>query len=590
MAENPPPRAGAIRCTFGAVSNPRWLALALFVGTFALFARSMAFDFLSYDDVLYVTGNPLVLDGFTRDGVRWAFVDTSTANWYPLTWLSHMLDVEWFGLRAGGHHFTSIGLHALTAGFLLLALARLTGTLWPAALAAALFALHPLRVESVAWIAERKDVLSGLFFALTLMAYSSYVSRPGLVRYLAVAVCLGLGLMAKSMLVTVPCVLLLLDYWPLHRIGPKRETAMLRDATFSLARHPVLEKLPLLLLAVLASLVVLFTQSQAGSVSGLSLEMRSANAMASVGAYLSKAVCPESLAVFYPHPAAKGAGARAALLLPAAVGLLLVLAGLAATFLWRERAPWLGVGWLWFLGMLVPVIGLIQIGAQAYADRYTYTPMIGLALIAAFGADALVRLRPRWRTGVVIVCSVWLVALSAQTWRQLGVWKDTTTLFAHALAVTRDNYFAHNMLGVEALGQGRLIEAEAQLEAGVAIFAGDPYLQSNLGDLRLRQRRYREAMRHLEDSILLLPSRPEPHALLGRLGEETGDFELARRGFARAVSAQPRDPTLRVRLGTALLALGRLPEARESFEAAVELEPTQAEARNQLARLRGRGG
>ena len=570
------------------MSHPRWLALVLFVGTFALFSRAMAFGFLSYDDDLYVTGNPVVLDGFTHDGVRWAFVDTSTANWYPLTWLSHMLDVEWFGLQARGHHFTSIALHALTAGVLLLALTRLTGTLWPAAFAAALFALHPLRVESVAWIAERKDVLSGLFLALTLLAHSSYVSRPGLVRYLAVAACLGLGLMAKPMLVTLTCVLLLLDYWPLRRIGPGRKAESPRDARFWLARHPVVEKLPLLLLAVLASLVVLMTQSKAGSVSGLSLEMRSANAVASVGAYLGKALWPDSLAVFYPHPAAKGGGARAALLLPAAIGMLLVLAGLAATFLWRERAPWFGVGWLWFLGMLVPVIGLIQIGAQAYADRYTYTPMIGLALIAAFGADALVRLRPRWRTGVVVVCSAWLLALSVQTWRQLGVWKDTTTLFAHALAVTRDNYFALTMLGIEALRQDRLAEAEEQFEAAVAIFAGDPYLQLNLGHLRLLQGRYEEAKVHLEYSIYLLPRRVDPHAPLGRLGEETGDFELAQRGFAQAVSARPRDPALRVRLGTAQLALGRLPAAGESFEAAVALDPTHAEARKQLARLRGR--
>lgn len=471
------------------------LAGALALLTLAAFLPSLQNRFVNLDDPLYVTNNRVVKKGLTWEGLAWVRTANVANNWHPLTMLSHMLDCEIFGVKAAGHHAMSLLIHLANVLLLFEVLRRMTGSAWRSAAAAGLFGVHPLRVESVAWVSERKDVLSGLLWILALGAYSRYVREPSAKRYLLVVLAMALGLMAKPMVVTLPFALLLLDVWPLGRLKPGEDGWVRR-----LGRLTV-EKLPLFALSAVASVVtVRFQTTSLVSLEALPWSLRLANAAVGYATYLGKTILPRNLAVFYPIP----------LEIPlwkalAAAGLILVPTALAV---WKaRRAPWFLVGWLWFLGTLVPVIGIVQVGRQAMADRYTYIPSIGLALAICWGIPSLVASR-RWRTALAGATVLILLTLTALTRLQVRHWSDGVTLFRHALAVTQDNYMAHMALAKSLAAKEDWTGAAQELRNTLALRPG----------LREARIGLRESLRRAgEDRDALRKAQPRDEENGGRL-------------------------------------------------------------------------
>ncbi len=549
------------------------IALGLALGTMLLFARTAGHDFVSLDDPSYVLDNPMVRRGLTAEGVRWAFASFHSFNWHPLTWLSHMLDVTLFGIAPAGHHLASASLHALNAALCFVALRALTGALWPSALIAALFAVHPLRVESVAWVAERKDLLAGFFWMLALWAYAGYARRPSWPRYAAVFAATALGLLAKPVVVTLPVILLLLDFWPLGRIRP-------------LARS-IAEKLPLLALCAGASLATVLAQESEGAVRSLSLiplSARISNALLAYVAYLGDTLWPSHLAVFYPHPALLGSAES--MLLPAA-GAGLSLAIVTALSLRRAgRNPYLAVGWLWYLVALLPMIGLVQVGGQARADRYTYLPLIGIGIALVFLArDVAANRRP----GVLLGTSLLLICtLAAATWHQLGTWVNSEKLFAHATQVTEDNYFAHANLGKLLRSRADLAGARASFER--ALVAKPSYIRARieLGDVLERQGHLEQATKELERVIRARPRNARARNVLGRVLLRRDQREEATGHLERAVALDPAFAEAHDNLGLAYLGQGRLLDARRHFQRALALQPNAVPPRVHLRELEQR--
>jgi tetratricopeptide (TPR) repeat protein len=522
------------------------------------FLQTVRFEFLNFDDDLYVTDNAQVQGGLTTDGVWWALAQRHAANWHPLTWLSHMLDCQLYGLHPWGHHLTNVLLHAAAAVLLLVLLRALTGRFWPSALAAALFAVHPLRTESVAWVTERKDVLSGVMFFLTIAVYAWYVRRPGSWgRYAVLALVFALGLAAKPMLVTLPLVLLLLDYWPLRRWAGWRRGAWL-----------VAEKIPLLALSLACCALTIWAQSQSiGRLENLSLPWRFANAAVSCVAYLGHFFFPADLLPYYRHP-------LKTIPLPEIVGaglLLVVLSGGAV--LARRKFPYLLVGWFWYLIMLVPVIGLVQVGKQGMADRYTYLPQVGIALMVAW---AMADFAACWRGGratCAVAASVTLALLLAGAWRQASYWRDSATLWSYTLAHGPSGAVAYNNFGNTLWLAGKHGEAEPYyrqaLEADPAYFpaynnlgmarhlAGDfeqavqlyrkaleidpNYLQShnNLATLLFRKGEMEEAVAHCRTTLQINPRSPNALGILAAIANGRGDATAAIAFWRRRLELQP---------------------------------------------------
>jgi tetratricopeptide (TPR) repeat protein len=487
---------------------------ALLVLVAALYWRTSAHGFVAYDDPLYVSENPVVARGLSSAGLRWAF-GFQAGNWHPLTWLSHMLDVELFGLEPGPHHLVGAALHALNAALLFALVRRLTGAGWSALLAAALFALHALRVESVAWASERKDVLGGTFWLLALLAYERHARAGGARRYALVAACLALGLMAKSMLVTLPVVMLLLDAWPLARAGTP---GMLR------------EKLPLLALALAAGTATLWIQQHedaVGSLGSLTLAERASNACLSYWIYVWKSLVPTGLACFVPHPVAVTPHAELTrvLLWPGLLSFAALAAVTALAFRARRARPHLWLGWAWYLVAAAPVIGFVQVGQQAYADRYTYLPGIGLALALALELRAHAGRHPRLRPVIVASCAAALAALVPLTVRQIDTWRDSRTLFTHALAVTDRNYQAATFLGQVERRRGGLGAARAHLEQALEFnkFHVPAMLElgltlEELGDLRGARRMLNRTLRNDPSSAAAQRALAEVERRLGSAG------------------------------------------------------------------------
>jgi hypothetical protein len=423
--------------------------VALALSTLVVYWQVRNYDFVNFDDPHYVHKNPIVQSGITLDSIKWAFTTGHAANWHPLTWLSHMLDCQLFGTNPGWHHLTNLLLHIANTLLLFAVLKRMTGALWRSAFVAALFALHPLNVESVAWVAERKNVLSGFFWMLTVAAYIRYAERPGIGSYLLVVLVFSLALMAKPIVVTLPFVLLLLDYWPFGRFqwGSQRQGESLPQSELVKVNYQtsptsrlVGEKVPLFILVAVLSMITFFVQRSGGTVEStatLTLKARSANAVVSYAGYIGKIFWPRRLAVFYPHP-------RYSLPVWQAVAAGLLLLGITVCVIWlARRRCWLPVGWLWYLGTLVPVIGLVQVGAQAMADRYAYVPAVGLFIIIAWSLPELVK---KWRyrkIGLRISAGIVLTFLLLCTRMQVRHWQNSVTLFEHALAVTENNYAIH---------------------------------------------------------------------------------------------------------------------------------------------------
>ncbi len=475
-----------------------WVSLLLVLATLAAYWQVSDHLFITYDDDLYVTNNSYVLQGLNPSSIKWAFSLNDASYWHPLTWLSHMLDVELYGLNSGMHHSSNLIFHAVNSLLLFFVFNRMTGKLWRSAFVAACFALHPLNVESIAWVAERKNVLSTLFWILTMLSYTLYVERPGLLRYLSVVLCFILGLMAKPMLVTLPFVLLLLDFWPLNRWRPG-STDFKPSASYW---HLLIEKIPLFTLTFLSIWVSSLSVYQLGIVTSVQVKplgLRIANALISYVNYLGKILWPGNMAFLYPYPLT--------LSFWQTIGSGLLLLCISAAFLINLRkAPYLGVGWLWYLGTLVPVIGLVQAGFwPAMADRFTYVPAIGIFVIIAWGLPELV---VGWRSMKRILFSaaaVVLILFMAMTLVQVKYWRDSKTLYEHTLKVTKNNYLVHNNLGNVYFRNQQLPEAAHQFSEALRINPAYALAHNGLGAALIRMGNIEKAIFHFQEAIKINP-------------------------------------------------------------------------------------
>ncbi|MBW1990161.1 MAG: tetratricopeptide repeat protein, partial [Deltaproteobacteria bacterium] len=566
------------------ISTHAAVALALALFTAALFAPAAGHDFLLVDDPDYVTQNPKVR-GFSLENLQAAFsLETHLDLWIPLTLASYMADYELWGLQPGGYHLTNVLLHALAALLWFLVLSRATKTMWPAALAAALFAVHPLRVESVAWVAERKDVLSGVFWVLCLGAWFRYAERRSPAWYAAALAFCALGLMAKAMLVTMPFFLLLMDWWPLSRFPEHWASSRQGRAA---AGRLALEKVPFALVCGLAAWANLVTASGRDIFADtrlIPLSGRAANALASYATYLAQTVWPAALAMPYPYPFYDFSSPRVG-----AGGLL--MAGITAACLAvRRQKPYLAVGWFWFLGTLVPVIGLTQAGMQAHADRFTYVPQMGLFVMAAWGAKDIAAWRPRLAKPLAAGLCAALAVFSAASLIRLGDWKDTKTLFSDALEKTRNNFEAHHYLGIALSREGRFKQAAAHYEQALAIRPGFSHAHSNAGMVYWQMGDREKTAEHLLAAVRISPGFAEAQNNLGALLAEEGNHAAALPYFFAAIRSEPGFAQAHANLGRSLFALGRVQEAKNHLTTALNRKPDYARAWHDLGVIHKREG
>jgi tetratricopeptide (TPR) repeat protein len=563
------------RETFFRIRADIWICLLLVLAISAVYLQVGSFEFVNFDDETYVSKSHYVQSGLTPSSIKWAFTTFYGGNWHPLTWLSHMLDCQLFGLSPGMHHLTSVFFHIVNTLLVFLVFKRMTGALWRCAFVAALFGLHPLHVESVAWISERKDVLSTLFWMLTIWSYVRYAERPGLARYMFMALFFVLGLISKPMTITLPFVLLLLDYWPLGRLGlwPSR----VKDGSgFRISKgfRLILEKVPLFLLTVLSGIVTFLAEKSAGTVETLGflpLGARAGNALVSLLNYLGKAIWPSDLMVFYPHPVnmPQWHVAGASLIL-GAVSLVAIL--------FARRRPWFIVGWLWYLGTLVPVIGLIQVGLQGMADRYTYVPLIGIFVIMTWGAGDLLKAFPSGRAGLAAFATGAVLFLLGTASIQVGYWKNSTTLFEHALRVNKANYVAYNGLGVVAAEQERPGEAIRCYSVALRIKPDFALAYNNMGAVLASQGRTGRALESYSRALRLNPGLAQARNGLGVLLAQQGRMEEAAGHLEKALQIDPGYAEAHNNLGIILIKSGRTTDAIRHFVEAIGLNPGYGEA------------
>ena len=571
-----------------------WLVYVLIVAaTLFVFAQARDFALIDFDDLAYVNDNPRVTSGLSIDNIRWAFTNGYEGNWIPLTWISYMLDFELGGLDGGQYHVTNVVLHAATACLLFWVLHALTGARLPSAFVALLFAVHPLHVESVAWVAERKDVLSALFWCLTLAAYVHYVRRPTSISYMLVAAAFVASLLAKPMAVTLPFVLLLLDWWPLRRF--MAEPHRLRSSSFgesagALAkaegsglhvRRPIVEKIPLVAISVALGIVTLNVQGSAGAVvslEGIPLIARIQNAVVSYALYVVKTVWPSGLAALYPYVPDRPVWQ------PAAAALF--LAGLS-WLAWRTRRsqPALLSGWLWYLITLAPVSGIIHTGPQARADRYTYLPMIGLGIMAAFALDHLARRLSAHRRTMIVAASAALVVYAVVARTQTAYWKDTETVFRRAIAVTDGNYIAHAALGTALRNQGRVDDAIASYRQALQISPANAEAHAGLGLALLSRDQPEEAAAAFNAAIRQKPNVAEFHENLGTALQRLGRVDDAETSYRESIRLAPHRAASHSGLGSVLAARGDADAALAEFREAVRLDPGFVDARYNLGLL-----
>ena len=545
------------------------LFLALCVLVLSAYWPVLRFDFLTIDDNDYVTGNATVAGGLTRDGVAWAFTSREAANWHPVTWLSHMLDVQIFGLKPGGHHLVNLLLHLVSAVLLLSFLKASTGLFWPSALTAVLFALHPLQIESVAWISERKTVLAALCWILAMFAYLRYLRRPDLRRYLPVVGLFAVGLMAKPLVVTLPFALLLLDFWPFGRIGAAPRSGVRCSPPPVSPARLIREKAPLFLLSGLSSAITYIAQLEGGTVrhfDAVPLAMRVSNAVVSYGNYLRQVLWPAGLSFFYPYPHEMSPGWQ----LVGASLLLIVVTGAVCS---RRTIPYALVGWLWFLGTLVPMIGLVQVGDQAMADRYVYVPIIGLLTGAAWGLRDLASRKASLRGAVIVLTLAGVFSLAAATRLQVVHWKDDETLYRHGLAVDPGNWLAAYNLGVHYDVVGRLAEAETLLRETIHLRPGYGKAHNNLGNILIRTGRLDEAIRYFREAVRTTPGDAVKLSNLGVALARSGDMLEAEQLQRAALRLAPDNPEIHNNMGSLLLRTGRLDAALAEFTRAIALAP-----------------
>lgn len=559
-----------------------WLIVAALAAfTAILYWPMVHHPFISIDDHEYIQDTPQVSSGLTLAGVRWAFTTGHASNWHPLTWISHMFDCTLFGLNPGGHHFMNLLFHAANAALLFLMLRQLTGATFRPAFVAALFAWHPLHVESVAWASERKDVLCALFWFLATMAYVRFVRERQARHYRLTLILFGLGLMSKPMLVTFPFVLLLLDFWPLRRCRLKwlSPTAGPGDVSPETLVALVREKIPLFALAMTSSVVTYFVQSRGGAVSSLqaiSPLLRLENAVISYARYVSKTFWPTELAAIYPYPRSWP------LVTVLSAVSLVALISVGALWAARRRGYWL-VGWFWFLGTLVPTIGLVQVGSQSMADRYTYIPSIGLFIAVAWGLHELVAKRPRVLVGALATLGVATVAACGVAARkQLATWRSSEALFRHALAVTKDNYIALDGLGSALDHDGRAEEAFKLIEESVRLEPRYPEAQYDLGTLLMRRGDYERAIVHFRNALRDNSKFAAAHSNLGTTFLRQGNLVEAEKCFRQALALQPSNAEAYYNLATLRIQQGQAAEAITNLLTALQLKPAYAQAHANL--------
>lgn len=538
------------------------LALLLTLLTCTVFWQTGNHDFLFFDDNEYVVNNQHVNTGLSGENIAWAFTARYSANWHPLTWLSHMVDIELFGLKPQGHHLVNVALHATNALLLFLLFCWITGYIWRSFFVAAIFALHPVHVESIAWIAERKDLLSSFFGLLTLFAYVNWTQRAGIGRYLVCLGCFVLGLLSKPMLVTLPFLMLVLDYWPLNRLTAK------------VFKRLFWEKLPLFALSITSSIITLLAQQNSGAVASLAitpLSIRMENAVLSYAGYIGKMLWPSRLAVFYPI------SSSFSLWKVATAGLFIIAISIYA-FRQPRQHPYLITGWLWYIGTLVPVIGFVQVGEQAMADRYTYLPTVGLSIMAVWGISEMSRQWHNRRSFFIIAGTMTIFLMAGLTWRQAGFWKNTRTLFNHAADVVPNNYLAKVALGNVLLEEGNYTEAIRNFNYALQLKPNQAIAHSNLALALAATGELESALFHYDTAITINPRFPEAYYNKGTALARLKRFDESAAMSRIAISLRPDYSEAYNNLGCALLELGRPADAAEEFQKALRLNPNYIDA------------
>jgi len=545
------------------------ICLGLVLAVFGVFWPALTSDFVNYDDLGYVTNNQNIHHGITVESLKWAFTTGQQSNWHPLTWISHMLDVQLYGLKPMGHHLTNLFFHAANSVLMFLLLRRMTGVFWASAFVAALFALHPLRVESVAWVSERKDVLSTFFWILTAMAYVRSVQAPAQrTKWFSLALsCFALALMSKPMVVTLPFILLLLDIWPLRRLD-------LLHFSLQNVKRPLLEKTPFIALAVISSVVTFIVQQHGGAVSSLTsltVAQRIENMFVSYARYIGKTFWPTNLSILYPHP-----GQWPWWLIIVSIVILLAITALVIRQ-FRAR-PYLGVGWFWFLGMLIPVIGLVQVGIQSMADRYSYVPIVGLFIAVTWAALDFVRIRP----ALITCAAIAIGACCVLTYNQVGYWHDSETLFAHAVEVTHDNYLAYNNLGYYLSNKGEPKRAMEFYKKAIEIKPNYEDAHNNLGYCLAGVGLNEEAIEEYKKALGINRNLTEAHNNLGNALSNIGQIDAAIHEYQITLSEDPTHADAHNNYGIALAMKGQLDAAIEQFQLAERHKDNYASAHSNL--------
>ena len=565
------------------------IMLLLSLANVLVYWQIQHFEFVIFDDPAYVVVNPMVQKGLTLEGLKWAFtsIDYNTANWHPLTWLSLMLDRQFYGFDSGGYHWTNLLFHLVNTLLLFALLHRITRRMWPSAFVAALFAVHPLHIESVAWVSERKDLLCAFFWLLATWSYVNYVDHCRRRWYVSCLLLFALALMAKPMAVTFPFVILLLDYWPMGRFRDKKPLVKgyignQTPAPIGLPRstsYLLLEKVPFLILSLSSSVVTFLAQDSSGAVQTLTnvpLTFRVANALVAYCTYIVKMIWPQNLAAIYPLPTAWPLGHVFF------AGVLITSITVTVLFL-SKKHPYLFTGWFWYVGTLAPVIGLVQVGAQCMADRYTYLPLTGLFIIIAWGATDILRQRPAVRIFLYPVSLCIIGVLMILSWYQVQHWRSSLALFRHTLAVTKENYLAHNDMGVTLQNLHDLSGAESHFQEALRIRPKFAEAQANLGIIYGQRKDFDRAELHLREAIRLFPRYQFAHFNLGQVYLIQKKYGEAIAEYIRALKIRPDDPETHNYLGVAFIAQNNIDGAKREFETALRILPDYPKARINLS-------
>jgi len=552
--------------------------LLLILTIIAVYWQVKNFDFVNFDDPVYVTANPEVQSGLTIDGITWAFTTFCAGNWHPLTWLSHMLDCELYGLNPMGHHWTSLQIHLTNTLLLFFILQYMTGALWQSAFVAALFALHPLHIESVAWVSERKDVLSTFFGMLTILAYIRYVKKRNSFRYFLVFILLSLGLMAKPMLVTLPFLLLLLDFWPLERLKYYSHHQSSGFQSLNLSRL-IWEKVPLFIPVVISSVLTILAQKEVGALytfEALPVKVRIANAFVSYAGYIIKTVWPQNLAVFYPHT----------LGISSLWYVFLAVFAIAGVSFFSIRSfkqhPYVAVGWFWYLGTLIPVIGLIQVGAQSMADRYTYIPLTGLFIIVAWAIPDLLK---KWHLNKIIIAVFAIILISAFSMRsyfQIGHWKNSAAVFENAIKITNYNWLACNNLGLALMCNGKAEEAVFYFKKALQIRPDFLKTLDNLGVALFQLGKLEEALSYYSKALEIDPEHAQIHKHTAMILATQGKLEKALHHYTKALLIDPELADAHYELANVLATQGKLEKAKFQYKEAIKNDPKHSNAHYNL--------